>query len=357
MSLSFFRYMPIIATLMGAVMVFPTLTSAGDAKMGFDVTTIERFVREQVVAPETGLTEAHKERLLKLQIAAHLFRRVAAADTPMLPKAFPPLRANALTELIESKWYARAPTIWRYFFRYTLTHVGRLNAPVSRVGYYNPLADGWVITDWRWSEDEAPLFEKAYVVTGEVLRGEPLTGAEQVSWTTGKQGPLVSALQEGVQKSAHAFIQNHPLLTAETPPAFRATPETALHRELVELKLIAALLNINRHYEMSQVATHTQTILKAFSSGEESLLKNLTVGIGPQVLHRIAGLPTFTRTHLELAAYYPTPKGAVVVFAVPMIARTLLVAHYVSIVDKAPPEIDGLVVFDITSGPVPAEGG
>lgn len=326
---------------------------AAETPTGFDVSTISRFVEDRAAVQRGARPSLQQQiRLRRLNTIAHLFRRVAAADTPVLTQAFAPHPPGALDALLATKWYARAPAIWRYFFRYTVIHVGRLDAPVSRVGFYNPLVDGWVIADWTWSDADEPRLWWTQVTAGETMRGEHISGADPIAWTTGRRGPVVAAQQAIVAESAAAFASAHPALAASPPPAFRAGPAAALDREMVELRLLVGLLHVNKHAATPEVAALTSEFLDALGAGAEAKLAGLANGVGAQSLHRVAGLSSLQRRRLELAAWYPAPNGGIAIFAVPMVARSLILARY-STGKIAPPKIDGLVVFD----PAPGEGG
>jgi hypothetical protein len=270
---------------------------------------------------------------------------VAVNDPALLMPAFALADPRVLVDLLTSRAAALAPDIWRYFFHGSLVHLGHVAAPVSRVGFYNPHADGWVMTDWRW-DGGVPSLVRVEVATGEAMRAERLETAWPTAW--GRSGRAPTAFRDMVALGAVAFAKAHPL-AAPAGPAANGTPdERRAQQATVELRLLAGLRNLVQHGETPGFATTTEALLAAVRAGDAAALGKVVNGSGAQAIHQVAGLPTYLRGRLELTGLYPTGNGAIATFGAPLMPRWVVMGLYRNGAKNGVAAVEGLAVVDLT---------
>ncbi|MCH8188823.1 MAG: hypothetical protein IIB66_09010 [Proteobacteria bacterium] len=188
-----------LAAVFGFAVSPASLSAAGEVDFsgdnGFDADSIADFVKRDSASgtDSFGFTADQYARRNFLYRVANQFRVAGAIDPQRLAESFAPDTPELLAGLLDSKASRRAPGIWRYFFRQSLIYAGRVDAPVSRIGFYNPIVDGWVMTDWLWSEDSIRLVS-VHVLAGETLLGRDGTGELRIAWTRPSRLSLIARL-------------------------------------------------------------------------------------------------------------------------------------------------------------------
>ncbi len=264
-----------------------TVKISGD--LGFDDKSISQFVRQHSAGNVNPL------RLDKAQLAkrdflygfGNWFRLIAATDSTRLRRTFAPRDKATLAQLLDTKANRDAPGIWRYFFRSSLIYVGLLESPVVRIGFYNPIVDGWVMTNWSWRGREIKLAD-VQVVSGEAMRGDKVTDATHVAWVARKQGSLTGNIRDTTGIAGFAFARAHLMLGIQ-PPRFRRSPKTDHSRAVVESRLVGMLANLNQHYRSAPMTAASENLVKAVATGDTAALAPLTASVAPLSLHRIDG--------------------------------------------------------------------
>lgn len=316
---------------------------------GFDAASIADYVGAQTADGKDsyGFTAEQYARRNFLYDLANRFRILGAVEPRQLVNTFAPGNPAALAGLLNSKASQRAPGIWRYFFRQSLIHAGRIDAPVSRIGFYNPIVDGWVMTDWLWSKESIRL-AGIRVVTGESVRARGVRESVRIGWTRPSRLSLIDRLRGATSLAGLAFAKAHPMTGKQVPPATRSSQADAQSRLRLEARLLGVLANLNSHYRDAEQASVSAALIDAIQIGDKAALMPIAGDVSPQSLHAIAGLPGAMRRNLELIGNFPTPSGAVMIFGVPMMSRWMVIARYTAPSDGAKGGFDELAAFEVT---------
>lgn len=330
-----------------------SLSAAGEVDFsgdnGFDADSIADFVKRDSASgtDSFGFTADQYARRNFLYRVANQFRVAGAIDPQRLAESFAPDNPELLAGLLDSKASRRAPGIWRYFFRQSLIYAGRVDAPVSRIGFYNPIVDGWVMTDWLWSEKTIRL-ARVRIVAGESLLGRDSRGGIRIGWTRPSRLSLIDRLRGAAGLAGLAFAKAHPMTASTAPPATRLSPADARSQLRLEARLLGVLANLNIHYQDPEKAAISTALIDAMKIGDKEALMPIAGAVSSQSLHVIAGLPGAMRRNLELIGNFPTPSGAVMIFGMPMMSRWMVIARYTAPSDGTKGGIDGLAAFEIT---------
>ena len=206
----------------------------------FDAKSVNKFIQQQKSAV-TGPYRLNPGELRKRDFLygfVNMFRVMAATNPQRLRQQYAPKQKAVLAEMLETRAYRDAPGIWPYFFRSSLIYVGLLKSPVVRVGFYNPIVDGWVITDWAWRGRKIKL-AMVRVMAGEEVRGEDVRAAKQTPRFVTRKGSLIGNLRNSVGLAGITFAKAWPMLGVK-PPAARRIADAGYSRAVVDGRLVGA---------------------------------------------------------------------------------------------------------------------
>ncbi len=312
---------PVFAAQGGIVAFDPQSVAA------FNAGTIKKFTEENPLEGELafGLTAERRQAILDLVAVAAEFRQGMAAEGAEISEPVSRKDLDLFAKAFELGPDGPPPALWRSFFQGSVAYVGHALAPVKRVGFYNPVVDGWVMTDWS-KGDEGLELSGVRAVPGEVIRGRPVNRFELPAWMKMAEESAVTALAKGHRDSVHGFTRRHPLL-AKRPPSDRAAAGRKIHRRIVESRLGAIRRSLSA-LGRPAILSATKELLASIDSGDPARLRRLTNGNGSVPVQWVTGLLTPIRSQLRPTGVLRRPDGLTVVFGVPTNGRWILVAGY-----------------------------
>lgn len=316
---------------------------------GFNPKLVEKFleIQKSQSDPTFGLPPAQfQENFQTLVKQVFLFRMVTSVDPQQLPDTFPTALPGALDPLIRQRDSESQKLLWPYFFSGVLPAFGYLSGPITLVGFYNPIVDSWVLTDWAWTFEGPQQLLGIRILPGEALRGEPPSEKNRIPWTQAKTKGMITVLQEYTTQSLESFRNRYPLNSAEHTGFGPTPPPDSIGQVLVEGRLAVMLASLVPLMD-SELQESTQTLLSVLRSGEYSQLYQLTNGTSSSPLRRIAGLPSIIRNYIEPTCLLATQTGFLMVLGLPYSGRWVLLAEFLSDQESQAPQLERLDVFDL----------
>ncbi len=239
------------------------------------------------------------------------------------------------------------PELWRSFFRGSIAYFGHALAPVKRIGFFNPVVDGWVLTDWSQGDERLELVG-VRPVPGEVMRGRPAEGFEPPVWMRMADQTELIALAINHRDSIRAFKNRYRLL-AEQPLSDGAAGDPKIYRQIIESRLGVirrSLIALRRPAFFST----TKDLLAVIASGEAAQLKSVLGGDNDTPVHWVTGLSTPVRTQFQPISVVRRPDGGItVLFGVPRNGRWILVARYGSDDSDRPSLVQTVAFLDFVT--------
>ncbi len=301
--------MPSLATAVEISAINPALVA------GFNTESIQNFIAKHPSEGELkfGLTAEDRQRIVQLGQTAVEFRAGMVAAGTSEGGAISESNIETFNAAMELGPEGPLTALWRSFIRGSIVSLGHTLAPVKRVGLYNPLVDGWLMTDW--SETDAGLtLVKVHAVTGGVLRGEPVAAPQLPPWTQMVEKSIVGALALDHGTATKAFRSFHPLTSRRTPP----TPafDVRSQRRIIEIRLgiMRRSLNILGRPAFQSA---TRAFLDSLYSGDPMRLADLIEGASTATVHWVSGLLTPIRSQFRPTGVLHQPQGVTVVYGVP----------------------------------------
>lgn len=309
----------------------------------FNADTVDAFIEIEQSDASTWsrLTDEEKLQVTRLAQTGEALRRLIVVDVPGLKALLEPAHAPRLVELLGRPDDAPTVRLWQRFYEGSVLHIGNGLSEKPRIGYYNPIVDGWVMTDWRREGDTFAL-TKAWVASGERVRAQAQPAAATLGWTA-KGGSLASALAENYRASITAFERAHPAFSWLAPADAANQQDSALVADRLGLvNWTLASLTADAGYEPA-LSRLRQTI----ASGDSAALRSLVHTDKAMPVEWISGLSSAMRSNFRPTAVFERSDGLTVTLGVPFSGRWVLVADYVG---RGPsPELDSLVFFDLSS--------
>ena len=269
---------------------------------GFNPDTVRERLGRQGDAPRTVLGEAARARVNRLDNVAQVFRLSVAQDP-----------VGLLAQLDEDEREIAAgilsvgpPSAWRYFFAGSIVLVGGIASDTPRVGYYNPIVDGLVLTDMRDTRTSFRL-TGMQAMTGHALRGDAGTPILAPGWMRAEGTPGPIALVEAASAAAAAFERRYPL-TAEALPPFEGAGDGLVAERA---RITVALLSTVRQYP------EWTDVLAAFDP-------RLQPGSTAQRHAAVAELPAAAKEDLRLAGILRGEPRSMATFVSPNAPRLIL---------------------------------
>lgn len=309
----------------------------------FNAETVDAFIELDQSESSTWsrLSDEEKLQITRLAQTGEALRRLIVVDVPGLKALLEPAHAPRLAELLGRPDDAQTIRLWQRFYEGSVLHIGNGLSESPRIGYYNPIVDGWVMTDWQRQGDSFAL-AKAWIATGERVRAQSLPTGVVPGWT-GKGGSLASALADNYRASVTAFERAHPAFSWLAPADVAITQDNAAVADRLSLvNWMLASLAIDAGYEPA-LSRLRQTI----ASGDAVALKSLVHTDSAMPVEWIAGLSSAMRSTFRPTAVFERSDGLTVTFGVPFSGRWVLVADYIG--RGASPQLESLVFFDLSS--------
>ncbi len=326
----------------------PTTKAAGpNEEQIFDQATVAAFMSSQAAPVDEmpKLSEDEQARLLRLTEVGAKFRETAAFDLPKLNSRFRFDGSQILETLFGPSPETENASLWPYFFRHSLIYLGHVRAPISRIGFYNPLVDGWVITDWRHDKSDLKLIG-IRVLPGEAIRGEDITGNAPIQWITQlTDRSIVLALQDALGRTATAFEQAYPLLSSGPPPAITAPINR--HIDMVRDRLGSAVARLDALRANSGLKEAVDKLLAAVKSGDGPAIGDLFDDQPEVSPYQFAGLPLSFRNRLQPTGYFEIENGSLITLGAPLAGNLVMVVEYERKNKGGNPILANLGIFDL----------
>lgn len=293
---------------------------------GFNDETIQDFIRQN---PDDGelrfnLSVEDRQEIVALGLVAAEFRQAIVRRGLAQGGSLTDDAKALLTGALGLGQGGPPPVLWETFFAGSVVSLGNALGSAKRVGFYNPVVDGWLMTDWT-ATDAGLSLTGAHVVTGAVLRGETEDTIEMPTWTKVSDMSVVGALAESHRKSVESFRAIHPVASREPLPS----PEfdTRAQRQAVEIRL-GALRRSLSVLGRPALTSATQQFLDALYSGDPMRLADLVDGGSTASVHWVNGLLTPMRDQFRPTGVVRQGDDVTVMFGIPQNGRWLLLARY-----------------------------
>ncbi len=314
---------------------------------GFNAESIQDFIVKNPYEGELkfGLSAEDRQRIVQLALTAVEFRAAMVAAGPSEGGAASESDLETFNAALELGPEGPLSALWRSFFQGSIVSLGYTLAPVKRVGFYNPLVDGWLMTDWSETDEGLALVE-VHSVTGDVLRGEPVAEPQLPAWTRMAEKSIVGALALAHEAATEAFRSFHPLTSRQPPPA--PAFEVRDQRRIIEIRLGTMRRSLNI-LGRPAFQSATRAFLDSLYSGDPVRLAGLIEGGSTASVHWVNGLLTPIRSQFRPTGVLHHPQGVTVVYGVPDNGRWLLFARYKPEEADAAPVLSSLALVDLVT--------
>ena len=133
---------PSLATAVEIAAITPELVT------GFNTESVQNFIVRHPSEGELkfGLSAEDRQRIVQLGLTAVEFRAAMVAAGASEGGAVSESDLGTFSAALELGPEGPLSALWRSFFRGSIVSMGHALAPVKRVGFYNPLVDGWLMT-------------------------------------------------------------------------------------------------------------------------------------------------------------------------------------------------------------------
>lgn len=297
------------------------------------------------------LDERERVRIGKLLAVGQSLRDHFASDNvAALRESLDPEERALLDGVVATRDADTERDIWLYFFQGSLIYIGHGLAETNRLGYYNPMVDGWVLVDVSPSESGGLSLVGMAAVTGERIRGERIGDGRDLSagaavWLQDSALPLPVALARNHARTVEAFETRYPILAATEPAALDATlADFATLRS--RLMLVGA--TVGSLGEPAYRAT-IDRLRSQIVKGDAAAIRASMSGDPPVPLQRITGLPMPARELLRPTGFYRRAEGMTIAFGVPFTGRWVLLADFHEPLGDAPPALETILLLDLNA--------
>ena len=315
---------------------------AADVNRGFDAAVVRDFATNGGAHRLPPIGPAERERLLALTKAANAFRGMMAGDIESLRAALDE-DERALLGLIDDPADAIGRAVWTYFFQGSVIAIGHGMAETSRIGFYNPIVDGWILADFRRSASGGHRLAALEGALGETLRGVRGRELEPPEWTQTPDAPLALALGRTYARAVAAFEAAYPPLAA-TPPQRRAgAGQTTLVRgRVLLLGSTVASLEADPAYKAA-----VDRLERAIAAGDPGALRALVTQKTAVPVQRVTAVPAAVRALLRPTGAYRGPGGFTVTLGTPYTGRLVVFADLGEPAGGGEPWVDNLLLLDL----------
>lgn len=314
-----------------------------DPADGFNIASVAAFSNRTSRFELAGIPRAEAMRLESLRQIGEAMRGLGAQDVAALMRALGHDGAP-LQQALGSSGRDEAALIWPSFFRSSVLALGHGRAERAEVAFYNPLADGWLVTQWRLDGRRWRLADAA-LATGETIRGRP---SQPLPAWRDAPASVAAALPQSFAAAMNSYQQQRPRHANTPPPRLAAKPEDAgaVRARVAELRL--GVLDLMGDREATAKLQH---ILALIRGGKGPELRSIVVRPSDQAAATILALSQAQRDALLPAALVRRPDGG---RSVAMLTRSrsamLILVEYGA--GSAAHEIQSISVIDLGSAGV-----
>ncbi|MGD9852901.1 MAG: hypothetical protein AB7T38_16750 [Nitrospirales bacterium] len=217
--------------------------------------------------------------------------------------------------------------------------------PIIRVGFYNPMVDGWVVTEWGKGQGGQQLMGLK-IIPGEVMRGQALSLDNLQWWTQKLSGGFIDVLQKTTARSLKAFQERNlttspGLLDSEPPPL-----QGSIEQVFIESRIATVLLSLLplRNPDLKELVYGLRV---ALASGQLEQLQNLAPAMDSTILRRIVGLPSSVRANFEPTSVMASRQGYLLTLGLSNSARWLMIAEVTPRADQEEIVFNHLTIVDL----------
>jgi hypothetical protein len=333
----------LLSVIVGAALGVASAALTAAPAERFNADSIDAFIDLQQSQSSTWsrLSDEEKLQITRLAQSGEALRRLIVIDVPALRALLEPAHAPRVAELLGRPDDAETVRLWQRFYEGSVLHIGNGLSDTPRIGYYNPIVDAWMMTDWRREAGSFALV-KTWITTGERVRAQPQPAGSVPGWTA-KGGSLATALAENYRASVGAFERSYPAFSWLAPADGSNQRDAAIAGDRLGLvNWTVASLSSDKSYEPA-----LERLRQTIASGDAVALKSLVHSDASMPVEWIAGLSSAMRSNFRPTAVFERADGLTVTFGVPFSGRWVLVADYVG--RGVSPELESLIFFDLSS--------
>lgn len=294
-------------------------SATADALRGIDQDAVQRFE-----AGASDVSDAERRSMRRLASAALTLRTLMAADPAALRAALEEDERDVLDRLVDAE-DAVASARWRYFFRGSITVVGGALSKRPRLGFYNPVADAWVIAATTRSTGGGTRLTGLTVATGDQVSGRARAGeAVRPAWVLRKDLAMPTSLAFATGANVTAFERAHPTGGAEKRRRSYRDERALVERRLDLLGVTIATFLEDRPYEAV-----AEKIQDAIAKGDGLALARMTERPDAphhRALRRIKSLGAPVRGTFHLVGTFRHADGMLAAFSSPYSGKWLVFA-------------------------------
>lgn len=291
--------------LLGAAVVALAMPAAAEIR-GFNPDSVRARIGAGEATAVPSLSEAARSRVPRLDRTAQALRLNLARDpAALLALLDEDERATATGVLSDGSSEG-----WRYFFAGSTVLVGGIEAETVRVGFYNPMVDGFVLVDLH---DTGASFRLTgmQAMTGAAMRGDAVAADAAPGWVRVRGQPAPVAMVEAAGAAAGAFERRYPMSSNAPAPLAGTNDRLVADRSALSVSLISTVLD---YPEWS-------TVLSAFDPRlrpDAGLARHPAVAALPEVAQRDLRLGGVIRGESDSMATFYSPAAPRLVLFVDM---------------------------------------
>lgn len=215
----------------------------------------------------------------------------------------------------------KAALLWSLFFRKSQVVFGAYESTAPVVGFYNPLVDFWLLTQWSVAPSGVTL-TTVRIISGDRLGGG--SGGEAPRWARpGGSADPVFAMQGVASAALSEFLRHYPA-KANRPPALPAGDDAGLLARRLGGAL-GSLSNLRQNAAARQAVAAT---IQAVSAGDPLALAKQGEATSGIDYPAVVSMAPAMRTGLEPSLIATAEAGFLAWIGVPENGRWLLVAAY-----------------------------
>ena len=258
--------------------------------------------------------------------------------------------------------------LWSYFFAHCQVFVGLARSEAPIVGFYNPLVDYWLFTQWSAVGDSAgnkPQVLATWILPGNLLIA-PDAGTEgslkpEPPWIrAAKSVPLTTSLTLFATESAEAFLETYPVDSATPAAPVRVEYTDDDLRRLLRDRLATMVATVITLTASNDLGPLHDTVLRSLKNQDIETLRGLARGYDlPVAPGAVTAMKPEFRTGLLPAALLDLGRDKIVISGREDNGTWYLVTHYGDLGGhayvKAITYVNALKIEDVNRLPEPAK--
>ena len=270
---------------------------------------------EKIVA-----TPGSANKLLALTTEAAKLRQLIANDAVGAAKNPSPEIRSFVEVLNREPLSQKFPVVWSLFFRSAIVYPAAINQDEPIVGFYNPLVDSWIVSQWKRDPKTATFYalsDRVAILPNELLTAKKSKVKGIPSWVEGlRKDTIINVLPQSSKAAGNTFVRAFPLET-RTPiqlPAARSGSEDV---HIVEQRLFWSFQNVARVRSDRVLADFSDTIKKSIVTGDILSAKKLFRGATKMPIEEVMKMPREVRSRIEVAFSLYSDDGVIFIFSSP----------------------------------------